>query len=51
MASTPPPPPAPRGGTPHPVAAHPHTLKNLFYILGVLEILLVPILLLGSAGR
>jgi hypothetical protein len=50
MSSTPPPLNFPRGWTPHQVASHLHTLKILFYILGVLELLLVPILLLGAAG-
>ncbi|MBT2766202.1 hypothetical protein J7J08_00955 [Stenotrophomonas sp. ISL-67] len=50
MSSTPPPLNFPRGWTPHQVASHLHTLKILFYILGVLELLVVPILLLGAAG-
>lgn len=50
MSSTPPPLNFPRGWTPHQVASHLYTLKILFYILGVLELLLVPILVLGAAG-
>ena len=50
MSSTPPPLHVPRGWTAHQVASHLHTLKILFYVLGALELLLVPILLLGAAG-
>jgi TRAP-type C4-dicarboxylate transport system permease small subunit len=50
MSATPPPLNVPRGWTTHQVASHLHTLKILFYILGALELLLVPILVLGAAG-
>lgn len=50
MSTTPPPLQFPRGWTTHQVASHLHTLKILFYVLGALELLLVPILLLGAAG-
>jgi TRAP-type C4-dicarboxylate transport system permease small subunit len=50
MSSTPPPLPAPGRWTQIQVGSHLHTLKILFYVLGAVELLIAPLLLLAAVA-
>lgn len=50
MSTTPPPLPTPGRWTHIQVASHLHTLKILFYVLGAVELLIAPLLLLAAVA-
>lgn len=50
MSTTPPPLPTPGRWTPIQVGSHLHTLKILFYVLGAVELLIAPLLLLAAVA-